>query len=181
MSVTVHNIKISAKIPYRGLDVIQQCFPGPKKFFKNFFIVDDRFNFCFFKYSQHKSTGKRILGKHHVNITRIRNFEEIKEAIKILAERTNISISEIIHTTDNITATTKLERKIDIEKFQAYNKGLKIHLNLEKFPGLFVKRGFITLILFNSGKINFIGCNQLSVIEESCYWIKEKCHACTIQ
>lgn len=181
MSVSVHNIKISVKVPYRGLEALQQCFSGKKKIFRNFFVVDDSgFNFCFFKYRQTKFSMECIQRKHHVNITKIRNFLEITEAIDILVKRINISLADISYTIDNITARTILPFGIDLEKFQIENKDLNLHQNLEKFPGLFIKLGFITLALFRSGKINFVGCKSLSIIEETNNWIRERCLASMI-
>ena len=185
MNLTVHNIKLSLKIPCIDLKTLREIFPGEKKSFRNYFLVQDRFNWTFFK---HRSLGKsNVLESsgpttQHVNVTSIKKFEEIPDVISHLCGKIGISPNSVIYKIDNISAKLKLN-PIDIEKFQFFNQDLKTQYNIEKFPGLFIKKKQqsvlhakgATFILFSSGKVNIVGASSLEIVKRSAQWISERC------
>ena len=181
-SISIHNIKLSAKIPGKSLENIQKSFTNIKKTYNNFIVVQpDQSDviFCFFKYP---TTGKiKKYRENHVNITNVKSFHGIKDAISILSINLSIPIKSIKFKIDCITATsTIVNRKLDIEKFLINNRDLKTQFNQEKFPGLFVYVEKCTLILFNSGKIVIIGVKSFQDLQNTCNWIKNRLATSTI-
>ena len=69
-------------------------------------------------------------------------------------------------------ASADLKNSIDLDHFQSTNPDLNIHYNSEVFPGLFLKLEGVTVSLFRTGKVNFIGARSFDVIESSWNWIR---------
>ena len=181
MSLSIHNIKLSLKIPCIDLQSLEKAFLGnKKKVFRNFFCVSDSgYNYVFFK---HRSLDKNPT-KQHINVTSIKQFDDISNVIDNLCTKINILPKELSYKIDNISAKLVLNHPLDIEKFQFINQDLKLQYNIEKFPGVFVKKGLqtdpnakkATFILFASGKINIVGVQSLEILEKSAQWITQRC------
>ena len=101
---------------------------------------------------------------YHVNITRIISLLEIERAIHLLQNLIDCQVFG--KKIDNIIATSGLNRQINLEKifFESENSDFRLKYNREKFPGIFLKSKFGTLILFHSGKIVILGCKKESDI-----------------
>ena len=179
MSLTIHNFKLSFKIPCIELEILAKAFPGDKKVYRNYFVVSDKnYSFTFFKHCSQKNSKNQ-----HLNVTSIKRIEDIPDVVNHLCAKINISPQEISYKIDNVSAKVQLNKSLDIEKFQFLNQDLKIQYNIEKFPGLFIKKNLqndinakaATFILFNSGKINIVGARSLEIVEQSAQWITERC------
>jgi TATA-box binding protein (TBP) (component of TFIID and TFIIIB) len=108
-----------------------------------------------------------------VNITKIKNFNEIEESIislrdiGLVADRSSMKI-------DNITGSIDLKKEIHIENLinsirtskDRNFKSIKITFNNEKFPGVFLKQVRVgTIIIFYSGKVVLVGCKTREDLE----------------
>ena len=180
MSLTIHNYKLSIKIPCIELSILEKAFPGKKKVYRNYFVTsDNNYSFTFFKHCSQKNHSKN----QHLNVTSIKKNDDIPDVINHLSTRINIPKEHITYKIDNVSATLQLEKPLDIEKFQFLNQDLKMQYNNEKFPGLFIKKKqqnnvhakAATFILFTSGKINIVGARSLEAVEESARWVTERC------
>ena len=108
---------------------------------------------------------------------------DIIDAVHRLCIKIDISPKDLSYNIDNISARLMLKHPIDIEKFEFANQDLKLQYNIEKFPGVFIKKRLqtnpfakrATFILFTSGKINIVGVRTLEILEESAQWITERC------
>ena len=81
---------------------------------------------------------------------------------------------------DNISCTTSLGIKIDIKKFLLHHSNLLRSYNNERFPGCFIRGPkSVSVSIFQSGKINFVGGKNLQDIEYCSDWIKQLCLAIT--
>ena len=122
----------------------------------NFLIIYSKFTYIIFK------SNNKIL---HCNITKVQSYRDIYLAKKRFK---NIFMNATILSTnvDNICATKNLNKKINLDKlfYKLLSDNQRIyHLNynIQKFPGLFIKfkKDILngTLIIFKSGKINYVG------------------------
>jgi len=169
----ISNIKISLKIEEIGLNTVKKILKKKNIFFfekNNYLILKDIYVYVFFK---SKSVSK------HVNVTKINNIEKIKSAISFLKETLNeINVKIISETIDNITATLNYQKEINLKNLANDLSLFKnIKFNQEKFPGLFLKTKYATLIIFHTGKINKIGFkdpNKLPKIIENTIKLIEK-------
>ena len=160
--LTIHAVKVSAKIPETNLFVLedsckQKCIKY-RRFNGSHLIVYDRYTFTFFKKSE--------FSNQHVNITKISDLN-VNTALEDLARLINVQKETISFNVDNITACVDLGQQIDLEEFIHENQDLsnKINYNSERFPGLFLKCLYGKIILFKSGKIVFIGCKTVEELE----------------
>ena len=108
-----------------------------------------------------------------MNITGLKSWGDIFEAIDILASLINVSPAEIHYQIDNFTAGGDLGFEIDLALFQCFANNAVIQYNPETFPGLFMKHGEITFILFSSGRVNIVGARKYEEVQESFYNIQQ--------
>ena len=113
----------------------------------------------------------------HVNITKCRNYEFIPKAIDNLSFLTDLNTDDITFVIDNISATGDIGNRISIEDFLLKNKELLAHFNPESFPGCYIRYKSVTIGLFSSGKVIFVGARDFSDINDCFNWLKEKCKA----
>jgi len=168
MDVEITNIKVSIKIHLQSLDSVEDKLRYSSykyKKYNNFIVFRDRFVYTVFR------AGSKVL--NHVNITKIKNFNEIEESIislrdiGLVADRSSMKI-------DNITGSIDLKKEIHIENLidsirtskDRNFKSIKITYNNEKFPGVFLKQVRVgTIIIFYSGKVVLVGCKTREDLE----------------
>lgn len=93
----------------------------------------------------------------HVNLTGVRNFSHLDTILTFFKTRIFLESWEIISLkVDTITATFNLLKKLNLRFLFKQIEGARY--NREKFCGLILKTPNYTAILFNSGKINILGC-----------------------
>ena len=105
-SFKVHNIKISLKLelpcPHYFFKVLKESKNINYKKFGNFIIVYSYYTFVFF------NTSNKII---HCNVTKIKKYNEIYQAKKIL-KNTFSNIIILSTKVDNICGTRKLTKKL---------------------------------------------------------------------
>ena len=174
MSIKVSSVKLSAKIPESDLRVLNKfCLDNnirTKWFNRSHLVVNSRFTFVLFK------KGANSWRDQHVNVLKLK-MDEIQEAIAELSWLLDIDSKEIFYEVDNITATSDLNMRINIEDFieENYDINFLLAYNPERFPGLFIRGNSGKIILFRSGKVVFVGSKNLEEIEDLLKWVKKKC------
>ena len=162
-SFEVHNIKISLKLKTPYLTYCNEVITKNKKLlyknFGNFLVLYSNFTYIFF------NTPNNIL---HCNVTKIKKYKEIylsKKELRYLLPKLSILSTEV----DNICGTKNIGGNISLENLfknlvKCASTEFKINYNSQKFPGLFIKfcKTFLTgtLIVFKSGKINYVGLKR---------------------
>ena len=180
MCFVISNVKLSAKIPEKSLDVIKiKCEENEIDFsvYKNFIVFRLLgFTYILFKKKSLKNCEKNNEVKQHVNIT-TKSLEKIPDAIenlkRILDYKTDVNIEFQI---DNLTATASLDKKVNFDAFLENNKDIteKISFNPEKFPSIFISHQNRKILLFRSGVFNILGGKSLEEINETYSWICAK-------
>jgi TATA-box binding protein (TBP) (component of TFIID and TFIIIB) len=166
MSVNITNIKVSVNTEHQSLDTVEKRIKDlllTYKRYSNFIVLRDHFVYTIFR------SGKSCL--NHVNITKIKHFNQIENAISNL-QNLGLNINEKLVNIDNITGSIDLKKEIHIETIikslhaNTKFKDVKVSYNNEKFPGLFLKLNKVgTIIIFHSGKVVFVGCKTLENLE----------------
>lgn len=166
MSVNVTNIKVSVNLEKQSLDSVEKKIKDSRlayKKYNNFIVLRDNFVYTIFR------SGKNNF--NHVNITKIKHFFEVEEAIDIL-QNLDLNINRKSLKIDNITGSIDLKKEVRIEDVielissNANFSNIKISYNNEKFPGLFLKLKSVgTIIIFYSGKVVFVGCKTAENLE----------------
>ncbi len=159
----IRNIKISLKTEQISLNSVlnqleHECIPFVTK--NNYVIIRYQFVYIFFK-------SKNCLITH-INITKIPNIQSIYQSIDILKEQifNNLNLTVVNQQIDNITATFDFRKEIDQMKILNRAKNIyKVRYNREKFPGLFIKVTLGTFIIFHTGKVNLVGCQDPSNLD----------------
>ena len=130
----------------------------------------------------------QLFNKGHINVTKVRRFEDIEKAIDIIY--CIIDIPQVIardYTIDNIQATGRL-------KVYSRNKSLKyicdalsrmqkeinitkLSFEAERFPGAFIRyqdtKCRATVILFNSRRFVIIGVKTLNDVYKVHDWLQD--------
>ena len=123
----------------------------------NIFIIKHEFSLCIIEKKKIINYEEKYL---HLNITGNRNFVALKKNLRTVKDfifhpSWQVKTFEV----DNICATIKYPLKIDLKKL---NNVLQVSkFDFERFPAVFykiVKKG--TLLIFENGKINFVGCKS---------------------
>lgn len=160
----VRNIKLSVKINMCPLDIVilrLQKKKIPFRNFGNFISFTKKFSFVIFRPSANHMT--------HVNITKVPSLG--KPVQKCLKNLSRLLRREIIQfQVDNIIATTDLYKKISLHKISQM-RNVNILYNSERFPGLFLKFGEGTTILYHSGKVVIVGCKTVKRIKKIKEWL----------
>lgn len=167
MLYNVANVKVSIKISAIALDIVCKILKEKNiksKLHNNFVVIKAKYTFIIFK------TKNAI--ENHINITKIPNLFLISVAIKEIEDLLECSHYNLC--IDNIIASANLNKNLyltDIVKSKTFEK---VKYNNQKFPGLFVTFNQGTAIIFHSGKIVIVGCQNIEDIE----WIIKKISAC---
>ena len=105
---------------------------------------------------------------NHINITKIKNFDEIQLSIHHLQSNVLKELDfKINHLSiDNISASYDLKHFVDLRQI-CENNPQKVRYNNEKFPGLFLRLEKSTLLIFHTGKVNSVGCKTLKDLIEA--------------
>lgn len=154
----IRNIKVSVKIDKLD-NIIKHNFLKKISVHNNFIVVKNIFTYILFK-------PKKLTSLCHLNITKIKCFSDISQAIAIakciFKGHLRINTLQI----DNITATTQLNEGLQLsEIYNKHHKSFKLKYNNDVFPGLHCKLSFGSVILFHSGKLIFVGCKSSKDIE----------------
>jgi|YelNatPaOPRAMG01_1025707.scaffolds.fasta_scaffold20455_5 hypothetical protein len=161
--LNITNFKISLKVLPICLDTVCDiakksniCF----KRYNNFLVLQNKFTYIIFKNRKGSNT--------HINVTKLRIFEDIKESQKFLfsnfLNRLNSNI--IFDKIDNITASYDLKKNIDIHQtIQNFKNLCEVRYNNETFPGVFLKHVCGTIIIFHSGKTILIGSKNITSLQ----------------
>lgn len=99
----------------------------------------------------------------HVNLSGVKNIKDIGIIKENILQ--NIFPSYWIlknYKIDNISATFKFPCKINLKNLKQELIGSKYDVN--RFPGLFYKIEQATFIIFQSGKINILGCKEENIV-----------------
>ena len=160
----MRNVKLSAKIPLTPLDIAIRRLEDKDvklKKFDNFISFKKNFSFVLFRPSQDNSS--------HVNITKVSNTgDSLQESLEELKLLLNTTITRF--QVDNIIATLDLKRNLNLAEISAQT-GISVLYNSECFPGLFIKCSGGTAILYHSGKVVIVGCNNLFRLEIIRLWL----------
>lgn len=155
----INNIKLSVKIDLTSLNIVKERLIAENisyKEYPNFIVFKEVFTYTIFKHNQ-------LLGMNHVNITQVPSVEKISYSLEIIKKVTNVKI--ISCKIDNIIATLKWSKTIDLLKFSHKFLHKPIKYNNQKFPGLFIKYPKGTVLVFYSGKIVVVGCSEITIIK----------------
>lgn len=167
---TISNVKLSVKTSnsYTLEELLNLCKEHNLQYkkFHNFVVILCKFKYIIFK------KGKKSV--NHINITHIKNNYEISDAITFLKSNLDIDVEVSSCIVDNITVSALCPHKVNLPNFFLSNKDLKLSYNNEKFPGLFVKLGNGTIILFSSGKFVIVGIKDESKIADLVKLIRER-------
>jgi TATA-box binding protein (TBP) (component of TFIID and TFIIIB) len=170
MSVELTNIKVSIKCNQESLDSVENNIKEKNltyKRYNNFIVLRSDFVYTIFRQSKNKN--------NHINITKIKKYENISKAVENL-KNFNLNVIDETLKIDNITGSLNLGKEVYIQdiissvKSNSFSKNIIISYNNEKFPGLFlkvkdkdIKVG--TIIVFYSGKVIFVGCKSSEDLE----------------
>lgn len=100
----------------------------------------------------------------HVNLTGIRDFQILRQELqymKILLIPNNWL--EVSFKIDNICSSFTFPSKIKLKKLSEIY--LTARYNITRFPAVFIKSKYGTVVVFESGKINILGCKSISEIK----------------
>jgi TATA-box binding protein (TBP) (component of TFIID and TFIIIB) len=145
----ITNVKVSLKTSPIILDNVRSK-NDYIKHYKNYLVLKSKYTYVIFK------TNKN--SENHVNITKIPSIETIDDAISCLKLIVDFKVLSV--TVDNIIATLKCFKYIDLVSVCEKKLFNQIKYNNETFPGLFVITDIGTAILFHKGNIVLVGCKN---------------------
>lgn len=161
MNYNITNIKVSLKSKRLCLNSVQKILNEkniPFSKYTNFLVIRYHYTYILFK------TGKN--NNNHINITKIKHFEKIDNAVKIITDvLKSCGFCEIYRKIDNITASININKTVNLLTLVNKFKSEKISYNPEKFPGIFIKFFKGTIIVFHTGRCIIIGTKTTSDIE----------------
>ena len=110
----------------------------------------------------------------HVNVTKLTKFLDIARSIEIIKNLIKFpKESTFTYKVDNLTAVGKFKTNVNLlQTIEKCNIGLT-RFNPEKFPGLFIKSGKGTLILFSTGSFVIVGGKNLNGMNELVFDVKQ--------
>ena len=152
MSIRLSNVKVSCKIPEVSLDFVEErckLKSLPCKRYSNFVVVRNKFTFVLFKKSDSKPSSRQ-----HCNITKIASLADVEDSITALSDLIYKRKESISWCVDNLTASADLKRHVNLSEFVLFRPNW--HYNSEQFPGAFLSKNDINIILFSSGKVSSI-------------------------
>lgn len=156
----VKNIKISLKTEKISLNTVVNCLKTNSVEYQikgNYLVIRHKYVYVFFR--------PRTSIIQYINVTKIPCVDNIKDSINVLQHE--IFQGLYIHISseykiDNLTAIYDTKTCIDLLKvLDNAKENYYVRYNKEKFPGLFVSTGNGTFIIFHTGKVNLVGCQNL--------------------
>ena len=107
--------------------------------------------------------------KSNIHVTGVKKFEDIERCMSFLLQKTNIKIDDIeCYRVNNTTSVFQLSKKINLTRLKKCLSedfdSSQMWSRLEKFPAVYFKNEHGTAVIFQSGKINLVGCK--SVVEQ---------------
>ena len=137
--------------------------------------IFDHFAYSIWKKAEcrkNKKLNPALNDKSHCNISKVEE-NEIAKCLRKLQRFLNIPTEKTDYRIDNITATIKINHKINLKKFEKQNRYKEnISYNPESFPGLVIRKNNLTYIVFTSGSINIVGGKSKKQILGGIPWIK---------
>ena len=118
---------------------------------RNILVINDIFSITVFK---------KQFDKYHINITGIKLPSHVNTVIKWVVDFycPEKYFTILKYCIDNITATFDIGSSVPLNYIASLNNSMKY--NPERFPGLFYKTEYGTALIFNSGKVNIVGCKS---------------------
>ena len=138
------------------------------KHIRNSLVIKDVYSITVFQQTRNR---------YHLNVTGIKSLEEVKQTLLWLEEvycRKEL-FDFISYNVDNITSTFNLARNISLHNLASTFPG--ISYNPEWFHALYMKTRKGTVVAFQSGKINSLGCKSLDDILQLWSLVKWKLNA----
>ena len=135
---------------------------------RNILVLKDRFTIILFA---------RSSNSYHLNITGIKDLCMVNDAI-IWLENTYCNKTDfnlLSYNIDNITSAFDTLRQIPLDKLANIVKNCSY--NPERFHSLYFKTSDGMIIVFQTGKVNIVGCKTLKNILSLWSFIKAKIHA----
>jgi TATA-box binding protein (TBP) (component of TFIID and TFIIIB) len=161
-SPKVKNIKGHVQVSRLAVNQLTLSLKGKRfKQYHNFLCVYDRYTYIIFP--------KRM----YVNITGVKNFEELPSVIPNFCKDFNIDIGliESNFVIDNLTASGHFGKSLNLADIQEYlNEGesppFTVSYDRDIFPGAYCKHRLGTISLFATGRFNILGVKCSQEIEE---------------
>ena len=117
---------------------------------------------------------KKSVNRYHLNITGIKSLEQVSSQLDCLRDSYCPSNAFELksYKIDNLNATFNLGYSISLD--QVASQFSMCNYNIERFPGLHIKSGKASIILFSNGKLNVLGRNSEAEIIEPWVSIQKK-------
>lgn len=121
-----------------------------------------------------------VFFKGHLNLTKLASTHHLGAAMdhfaRLFVANTRRSIVITRPRIDNITSSGSLQSNRGVSLFSLCNylrrSGIKYRYNPHKFPGLNLRIGGSTFVLFNSGKFVLVGTKSISQIKSATRCLK---------
>ena len=120
--------------------------------------------------------------KSTVNITGVRNFRKIFECISnflLLFSLYSLVRKRIQFYIDNVSGSSRIKQPKDSRflfrmQLAARAFGSSLTFYRSRFPGITIRVPFLgTLIIFFSGKVNFVGCRSKRALKELAFFFQD--------
>lgn len=113
-----------------------------------------------------------IFNNGHVNVTGVKNFNKIREAVKVFAENFELVFNFLIKSIkiDNSTTSAFIELNKPLNLSLLYNQinNATVSLRPHFFPGAVLRRKHLpTIIVFSTGSIIIIGAKSIEQVQDS--------------
>lgn len=158
------NIKVSLKLDnfdyFLQLASLKKRYPSTVFVHNNFFVLKDKYTVILFK-------PKRSTNVSHVNITKVKNFEDIGDIKPFLFNLFNCFFVPNSLKIDNLTFIHYLRNEVNLSLlYNTFHKSFTFKYNNAIFPGLHYKGEKGAAIIFHTGKVVIVGCRTLQEISE---------------
>lgn len=154
----IKNIKLSVKIDNLNFSQVKESLKESSNK-KNFIVVKDIYTYILFKPRLNETVC-------HLNITKVPSFCEIDLSIHVCEQ---IFQKQVLYNTlriDNITCVQYLNKILSLPiLYKQLSKNNILKYNSDIFPGLIWRAQVGTAIIFHSGKVVIVGCNEVCQIE----------------
>jgi len=132
----------------------------------NILIIKTDFCLCIFEKKPTPVCEENCEKIIHINLTGVKNYKHFKTVLCIIQRKLlnfNCKVENIV--IDNITGVAVFPYKINLRTLLQYSQYSKY--DREKFPGVFLKLGEATAIIFESGKVNILGCKDYTCLQQA--------------
>ena len=97
----------------------------------------------------------RVGSRQHCNVTKVASLAYIENSVDELSKIIKKDKGLISWTVDNLTATGDIQSRINLRYFIENQTDHHWMYNSENFPGAFLKKNGLNVILFSSGKVTW--------------------------